>query len=88
MVIPVRDDAGNISGSLEIYTNSDASQIYKQDGRLKQNDQYWLTVFEGYAASIGAGMKQFMRTLLSKLAIQVDLIRNELNFEINTFVPV
>jgi hypothetical protein len=35
MVIPVRDDAGNISGSLEIYTNSDASQIYKQDGRLK-----------------------------------------------------
>jgi hypothetical protein len=33
-------------------------------------------------------MKQFMRTLLSKLAIQVDLIRNELNFEINTFVPV
>jgi len=51
------------------------------------NTKYWLDVFERFAATIGRGFSYFMIELLNNLSIQENMILNELNFEVNTFVP-
>lgn len=55
LVVPVKDDHGHLAGSLEVYLESDAAEGGR--AQLQDDDKYWLEVFQGYAASIGAGMK-------------------------------
>ena len=53
---------------MEIYLSSNEVKSGNQK-QLEKEDKYWLDVFQGFANGIGSGMKQFMCTMLSKLAI-------------------
>lgn len=85
LVVPVSWN-GSLTGSLEIYASL-GDQNEQSQLATKEGVDYWLFIFERFAASLGQGMHHFMTQLVNKLSMHTAMVQNELSFELGTFLP-
>ena len=67
IIVPIRDDESKIAGSIEIYIR--AVGTASKEERNFEFYNYWIQVFEKYAAIVGFAMKNFMVAMINNLSI-------------------